>query len=459
MKKLKYVVFVMLIVSVLASAVVVSAQGPGPQGQPGQGGPTQGQQPPQGQTGQPGQGQPGQGQTGLADWSGVVQTVSSASITVLRSNNETFTATISSTTKIQLMIGQTTGSISDIQAGSNVTVEGGKTSDTAIAASRIMVEPSGSRVTGSVSAISSATLTLTTPQSSVSVVTSSSTKFYKGTAAATLSDVTKGAMVVAYGTKQSDGSIAATYVLINTMSGQPGQGQPPQGQGTPVGTPVGTPQARPTPAGTPAAKSTQAPPPQGQPQSGNWAGVVQTVSSSSLTALRSDNQVFTATITSTTKIELMVSSSTGTVSDIQVGNNVNVEGQLGKNNTIAAARIMVEPSGSKLSGPVTAISDTTITMTNQKTSVTVTTSSSTVFLKGKDTASLSDVTTGAVITVYGTKQSDGSVSATYVLINSVPTGGQNPNPGTPPDQQSSANQNSNPFDQFAQWLWSWFQSR
>jgi hypothetical protein len=222
MKQIKVVALTLLAVLVLASATVVSAQGPiHPAGRPPQGPPPQGTPP----SGTPPAGTPPAGQLARNNWVGVVQTVSTTSMTVLNSANETFTVTIGSSTKVELMVSRTTGSVSDIQVGNNVSVEGAKASDGSVTATRIMVEPSGSKAAGAVSAVSGSTITITAMGGTTStIVTTTDTKFYKGTTAASLSDVTKGVFVMAYGTKASDGSITATYVFVETGPSQRGQG-------------------------------------------------------------------------------------------------------------------------------------------------------------------------------------------------------------------------------------------
>ena len=265
MKHAKYIVLAVFALGVLASAVVVSAQGSmPPQGTPPAGqsprGTPPGGQPPQER---PGQGQPPQGNQFMpGDWAGVVQAVTSSSLTVLRPNNETFTAIISSTTKIELMVSQSTGTVSDIQVGNNVTIDGRKNTDGSVAAVRILVEPGGTRAAGAVSAISGTTITLTTQKEMVTVVTTTSTKFVKGKDAGTLSDVTKGTFVMAYGAKQSDGSISATYIIVNTAPGMQGQGQPPQEQGQPTRNQTPPPQQTRNQTPPPQATRNQTPPPQ-----------------------------------------------------------------------------------------------------------------------------------------------------------------------------------------------------
>ena len=466
MKSLKLMMLALAVIFALAGIGVASAQGGG---QPRDQQP-QGQQPPTGQQGQQGQfpqGQPQDQRGGQGDLSGVVQTVGSSSITVLRSDSQTFTAVISSTTRIELMLTQATGAISDIQVGNNVNVQGRQNTDGTIAAARISVEPSGTRVNGSVSAVSGTTITLVDRNTTMTIATSSSTKFLKGATAATISDVTKGLVVTVYGTKQSDGSISAAYVLVNAGQGgqNPGQQQPPQQQPQSQQQPppaqatrVQTPPAQPTRSQTPQpqGQNPQGQNPQGQPQEqrgqGEGSGIVQTVGASSITVLRANNQAFTAVISSTTKIDLVLTQTSGTISDIQVGNSVNVQGQLNKDGSINATRIMVEPNGTKVSGTVASITDFTIILASRQISVTVNATTSTQYYSGTTALTLSDIGTGAMLTAYGTKQTDGSITATYVMVNgdlgknprSGPTGNQNRNTGFHLD--------ANLVDQFFQWL-------
>ena len=457
MKSLKFMMLALAVVVALTSVTIVSAQGggqPKDQQQPGQ-------QPPTGQQGQPPQGQAPQvqpqdqrGGPG-GDLSGVVQTVTSSSVTVLRSTNATFTAVISSTTKIELALTRATGTTSDIQVGSNVSIQGRQNKDGSITAERIMVEPSGTRVNGSVSAVSGTTITLANQNSTTTIVTTTSTKFLKGTIATTISDVTKGLMVTVYGTKQSDGSISATYVLINAAPGGQNPVQQPPPQQPPVqGTRSQTPPAQPTRSQTPQPTRGQSQNPSQQDQhgQGEGSGVVQTVTSSSITVLRANSETFTAVISSTTKIDLVLTQTSGTMSDIQVGNNVNVQGQLNKDGSIAALRITVEPSGTKVSGSVASISDATIILASRQISITVNTTTDTKYYSGTTTLALTDIGTGAMLTAYGAKQTDGSITATYVMVNGDL--GKNARPGPTGDQNrnSAFHFDANLFDQFVQWL-------
>ncbi len=83
-----------------------------------------------------------------------------------------------------------------------------------------------------------------------------------------------------------------------------------------------------------------------------------------------------------------------------------------------------------VSGKITALSGDDITVeTNAKTSVTVVYSSSTTFKTnpgpgGGTTSSASALKVGAFIGVTGTKNSDGSVTATTVMIGRPPSDGQ-----------------------------------
>lgn len=81
---------------------------------------------------------------------------------------------------------------------------------------------------GSVAGVDGATITVTTDQGSVKVVTSSSTTFEVNGAKAGLSDIKTGMFVRAEGTKSSDGSFAATRVVASTERPQRPQAPPQQ---------------------------------------------------------------------------------------------------------------------------------------------------------------------------------------------------------------------------------------
>jgi hypothetical protein len=84
---------------------------------------------------------------------------------------------------------------------------------------------------GSVASVDGATITVTTDQGSVKVVTSGSTTFEVNRAQATLADIKAGQFLCAFGTKNSDGSVTATRV----QSGPARPQGPPQGPRGPGG--------------------------------------------------------------------------------------------------------------------------------------------------------------------------------------------------------------------------------
>ena len=79
-----------------------------------------------------------------------------------------------------------------------------------------------------------------------------------------------------------------------------------------------------------------------------------------------------------------------------------------------------DPDGDEVHGRVTAIEGTTLTLENPEGQVTVRTNGDTSFHKGRQVASLEDVTEGAGIVAFGELQGDGSLDATQVYIQRRP---------------------------------------
>jgi len=88
----------------------------------------------------------------------------------------------------------------------------------------------GGAVTGSVLSIDATSLTVKLADGSTKIVLFGGSTTYSNTAAATQSDLKVGNNVMVLGTPNSDGSVTATNVQINSMSFRP-QGSPtPSGQ-------------------------------------------------------------------------------------------------------------------------------------------------------------------------------------------------------------------------------------
>lgn len=129
----------------------------------------------------------------------------------------TTVANVVSTTVVQLIECQCTGTLSDVTVGKHVDVQGTRNRDGTITATKITVAPDGVRLAGKVTAINGESLAL---QGCASVtgtlVTDANTKFFTRDSSATFADITIGTRVAGYGAVQSDGSLLASVVLIHS---------------------------------------------------------------------------------------------------------------------------------------------------------------------------------------------------------------------------------------------------
>jgi hypothetical protein len=363
---------------------------------------------------------PGMGRQGRGGGAGQVTTVSADSLTATMADGRTITATLTSETKVTILVTQADGSLSDIKVGDSVRVMGRPDQNGAMTAAAVVILPAGDEAQGQVTVATStaaangATLTLQDRSGTTSVVTDSSTTFRlaDGTAG-TLADVTVGKFVEAYGQKQADGSVAARLVLVKDQ---------PAGPGGPNG---GDPQ-------------------RGRQGRGGGAGQVTTVSADSLTATLADGRTITATLTSETKVTILATQADGSLSDIKVGDSVRVMGRPDQNGAMTAAAVVILPAGDEAQGQVTAATSTaaangaTLTLQDRGGTTSVVTDSNTTFRLADGTAgTLTDVSVSKFVEAYGQKQADGSVAASLVLVKDQPAGPQG-GPRGPGDGQPGA---------------------
>lgn len=173
------------------------------------------------------------------------------------------------------------------------------------------------------------------------------------------------------------------------------------------------------------------PDPRGGP-GGGVSGSVTAVGTNSLTVLTSDSESVPVTTSSSTKVEILATGASGSLSDVVVGSYVEVRGPAATDGSITAEMIVVLPGGDQVSGRVTAVSGMTITVQTRDGAIkTIVTTSTTTFRKGPDMVKLSDVTVGADVRGFGTLQSDGSLLATFVSIQGAPGGPGGNGPGGP----------------------------
>ena len=152
--------------------------------------------------------------------SGEVTAISGSTLTVLNRNDESVEVNVSDSTEIYLVASQSTGTLSDIQVGSNIHVRGTKNDDGSVDATKIKVAPAGDRAHGKVTAVDGSTITVEHRRdgTTTTIVTDGNTVFWLNGAAASLSDVVVDQSLAAYGQTQDDGSVLATVVIIRNRS-------------------------------------------------------------------------------------------------------------------------------------------------------------------------------------------------------------------------------------------------
>jgi hypothetical protein len=156
---------------------------------------------------------------------------------------------------------------------------------------------------------------------------------------------------------------------------------------------------------------------------GGAVGTVKSIDATQLVVTEADSKVITATITSQTQVYLMPGRTAGKVTDIKVGDTVQVKGRPNTSGVLEAQAITVGPLEQHVGGQVTAVDGLKITVqisptaqSTQTTQVIVTDANTKFFAAGKQAATLADVKTGDYVTALVTKQTDGSLLASQVMI-------------------------------------------
>jgi hypothetical protein len=142
-------------------------------------------------------------------------------------------------------------------------------------------------------------------------------------------------------------------------------------------------------------------------------GTVQSVSGSTVTLTLRDKTTKDITLTASTTYQLAGAASTSAA--LTVGAQVDAQGTTAADGTFTATLVNIQPAIA--GGTVTATSATgqTITVKTRGGSLTIKVDSATKFqVAGKTTASLSDIAVNAIVMAEGTKNADGTFSATVV---------------------------------------------
>jgi len=153
----------------------------------------------------------------------------------------------------------------------------------------------------------------------------------------------------------------------------------------------------------------------------NLTGVIASISTGSINVTAGGKTVV-VNIGTTTIIRH--GSTTLSISDLKVGNQVEVKGQLNTDGSVAATLIQVEDTGNtnhpepvEFSGAVTAVSATSLTVKAGQTSVTVGLTSTTVVMSGDHAGAISDLKVGQHVEGQANRLADNSLVATQIRID------------------------------------------
>ncbi len=151
-------------------------------------------------------------------------------------------------------------------------------------------------------------------------------------------------------------------------------------------------------------------------------GAVLDVSATSIKVNDASSGPQTVAITPTTVIRK--GNTTLTAADLKVGDRVHVKATVGTDGSLTATEIMLQEDGTtggqtqELEGPVTKISDTSITVLNASTAKaeTAAITTSTVIRKGNTPLTPKDLKVGDRVHVKTTAATDGTLTATEILL-------------------------------------------
>ncbi len=152
-------------------------------------------------------------------------------------------------------------------------------------------------------------------------------------------------------------------------------------------------------------------------------GPITAVSGASITVLNASTaKPETAAITPDTVIRK--GNTTLAASDLKIGDRVHVKTMANTDGTLTALEIMLQNDGTtggqtkELEGPITAVSDTSITVMNASTAgpETAAITKSTVIRKGNTTLTAKDLKAGDRVHVKTTANTDGTLTATEIML-------------------------------------------
>jgi co-chaperonin GroES (HSP10) len=151
-------------------------------------------------------------------------------------------------------------------------------------------------------------------------------------------------------------------------------------------------------------------------------GLITAISATSITVNDASSGPQTAAITPTTV--LRKGNATLTPDDLKVGDRVHVKASVGDDGTLTAFEIMLQNGDTtggqtkELEGPITEVSDTSITVMNASTAEpeTAVITPTTVIRKGNTTLTPADLKVGDRVHVKTTTNADGTLTATEIML-------------------------------------------
>jgi len=268
------------------------------------------------------------------------------------------TLTISDSTKIT-KYGQT-AQLSDLQPDEWIMVRG--TDTTHIQQIAIL----GFGAQGTIQSINGSTLSVLMKKKSgtgtVNVNVSSNARIMEGGVQISLSDLQPNEDIVAFGDKNSDGSLNAMLIHVHLVSGQ-----------------------------------------------------VADISGNTIT-LTHGNKGAQVSVTTSSATKYYVGGQQVPASTLQVNDSIGVAGPLSNKSSVTATAIFIQEP--KVAGKVTGVNGNTITVqTKDHVTWTVTVDSSTQYVKDGQPASLSDVQQGSLVEIVGMKTGDNALTAVVVHLH------------------------------------------
>jgi hypothetical protein len=133
--------------------------------------------------------------------------------------------TVNTATVVHRIECQCVGTLADVTVGDQIHVKGQRHTDGSTTALTITISPEGDKVGGSVTVINDSVLTVQNRHGVTNTInTTAETKFFTKDGATTLANIAVGSKIMAFGTKQADGSLIARVLLIRGATSTSGAG-------------------------------------------------------------------------------------------------------------------------------------------------------------------------------------------------------------------------------------------